>query len=344
MTSAEFCRAAEQAKLPPVVLVHGADPQAVDDALRIATRGLLKDATAEAFDREVLDGDTIEVEAIVNAALTLPVVAARRLVAVRRSDALPARAQAPLAAYIARANPSACLLLLAAVELSGPRDRRHWLLGIRDIATVDLDPKKATPLGRRVRERAQQEGLAVSDEAVRLLVQLVGEDPLTLLGEIRKAALAGGPDNMTVGRREVEAVVGEHRLAGIFDLPRLVVEGKTGPALRTLDRLLATEEPVRVLYFITRELQAGLQVMQARLRGQPVASLARVLFRPPESLKPLEASSLTSSPAALARAMERCWRTEERLKSGGEPHAEMVALVTELCGTQAAVPPARRAG
>src|SRR5205085_223754 len=66
-----------------------------------------------------------------------------------------------------------------------------------------------------LRQRAGAEGLTVSEEAARLLVQWVGDDGDRLLGETRKAALAGGSDNAAVGVKEVTAVVGEHRLSGV---------------------------------------------------------------------------------------------------------------------------------
>lgn len=355
MTLADFCKAAERGQPPPVALVHGPDPQSIDDALRAATRGLLRDATAEAFDREVLDGDGVEAEVIVNAAMTLPVVAATRLVAVRRCDDLPARARDVLAAYVARPSPSTCLLLLAANPLTGGQERRpHWLLSVvPPAATITLARRGAEAAERWVRQRAQEEGLAVSPEAVHLLVQLVGDDSRILLGEVRKAALAGGPDNRTVGREEVAAVVGEHRLAGIFDLPKAVVRGQTGAALRILDRLLLSEEPARILFFIARELQATPALVAGRQRSQAIEQTARALGRPAAAMADLRAlaeSALAGSMAAAARALERCWRTETRLKSGGEPRAELAALVAELCGMAApadlparAAPPARGA-
>jgi hypothetical protein len=33
----------------------------------------------------------------------------------------------------------------------------------------------------------------------------------------------------------------------------------------------------------------------------------------------------------LPRQLERCWQVERRLKSSGEPRAELTALVAELC-------------
>jgi hypothetical protein len=38
--------------------------------------------------------------------------------------------------------------------------------------------------------------------------------------------------------------------------------------------------------------------------------------------------------AALPRQLVRCWQAEWRCKSGGQPEAELTALVAELCGTR----------
>lgn len=330
-------KAAERAQMPPIVLVHGPDPQLLDDALAAATRGLLPDPSAAAFDREVFDASSAEPEAIVNAAMTLPVMGVMRLVAVRRCEDLPSKAADLFTRYVARPNPSACLLLLGGESVAPSRDRKaHWLLGVVPAAaTVTLVRRKGRALEDWVRQRAQAEGVTVSDEAVRLLVQFVGDDSLALLGEVRKAALAGGPDNRTVGVKEITAVVGEHRVTLVFDLAREVERREVGAALRTLDRLLATEEPLGLLALLAREIRMAWTIKAWRERGQSVEQIARILNRPAFAVEAVATSTATQPAGVLARRLERCWAVERRLKSGGEPRAEMGALVAELCGVEA---------
>src|SRR5437870_4296690 len=110
------------------------------------------------------------------------------------------------------------------------------------------------------------DGLSVSDEAARLLVELTGEDTATLLGETRKAALAGGPDNRAVGVKDVGAVVGEHRLDAIFDLTRAVERRDIAGALKTLDRLLATEDAPLLLSVLARDLRTAWTALARRRR------------------------------------------------------------------------------
>src|SRR4029453_400426 len=175
-------------------------------------------------------------------------------------------------------NPATCLLLLADEPLRASRDRRtdHWLIGaVPAPAIVELPTRGPRDLAGWVRQRAALEGLTISDEAARLLVELTGEDTATLLGEARKAALAGGPDNRNVGGRDGGAIVGEHRLSELFDLPRAVEKRDVAGALRTLDRLLATEDALLLLAVLAREVRTTWTAVAARRRGPSVDQIAR---------------------------------------------------------------------
>jgi DNA polymerase III delta subunit len=101
-------------------------------------------------------------------------------------------------------------------------------------------------------------------------------------------------------------------------------------ALRTLERLLAVEDAMLVLATLGREVRTALLVQEWRARGQSVEQIARTLRRPPGAVEAVVAGTAGASARSLAARLERCWRAEWRLKSGGEPKAELAALVTEL--------------
>jgi DNA polymerase III subunit delta len=315
-----------------VALLHGGDGQLLDDALAAVSHGLFRDPGATAFDREVLDGREVSVAAIVQSAMTLPVSAPMRLVAVRRGQALSAKGSDLLAEYCASPNPACCLLLLADEALTASRDRReHWLLGaVPSAAVVVLPTRQGGSLEAWLRRRAAAEGLTVSEEAARLLVQLVGDDGAALLGEARKAALAGGPQNQSVGVKDVSAVVGERRVSGVFDLMRAVERRDVALAVRTLESLLVTEEPMLLLSLLTREVRTGWTIQEWSRQGQSAEQIARTLRRPVPVVQAYAAASSAAAPAAPYR-LRRCWEAERRLKSGGDARAELTALVVSLC-------------
>jgi DNA polymerase III delta subunit len=328
-----FVQAAGRGQPPPIALVHGPDAQLLDDALAAATRGLFRDPGEAALGREVFEGGETSVDAVVRAASTLPFMTAMRLVAVRRSQALAAKGADTLRDYARDPNPSTALLLLADESLAASRDRRdHWLLGAMPAtAIVSLPVREGRSAESWLRQRAAAEGLTITDEAARLLVQWVGDESASLLGEARKAALAGGGENTAVGVKEVTAVVGEHRLSGVFDLTRAVQRRDVGLALRTLDRLLATEEAVRLLALLTADVRATITVADLAGRGQTVEQIARVVRKPPPVVDAIARGPGAAPSAVLARRLERCWEAERRVKSSGEPNAELTALVVDLC-------------
>ena len=334
MDYAAFMRAASGGRPPAVALIHGADAQLLDDALAAATRGLFPDAGQSALGREILEGAEVSGEALVRAASTLPFMTAMRLVVVRRAQALAARAADALTAYGRDPNPSTALLLLADEPLGASRDRRtdHWLLGaLPAAAIVTLPAREGRSLEGWLRERTAAEGLTLGDDAARLLVQWVGDDSAALLGEARKAALAGGPRNTTIGVKEVTAVVGEHRLSGVFDLTRAVQRRELGAALRTLDRLLAAEEPIRLLALLVADVRATLTVADLAARGQGTDQIARVVRKPPQIVDAITRGPAAAPRATLTRRLARCWDAEWRVKSSADARAELTALVVDLC-------------
>src|SRR2546427_528880 len=94
MDYATFLRQAERGEAPPIALLHGGDGQLLDDALAAATRGLFPDRALAAWGREVFDGRERGVDEIVRSAMTLPLGAGRRLIAVRRAQAPGAQGSA----------------------------------------------------------------------------------------------------------------------------------------------------------------------------------------------------------------------------------------------------------
>ena len=320
--------------MPSLVLLHGPDVQALDDALAAVTRALFPDASAAAFGREVLDARDTPPDTIARAAETLPLGVTTRLVAVRHCQALPAKGAEPLRAYLGRPSPSTCLLLLADESLAADRDRRaaHWLLeAVPAASIVTLAPPKGASLREWLRQRAASEGYTVTDDAARLLVQWSGAEPVTLLAEVRKAALAGGPDNVKVGDKEVKAVVGEHRVSGVFDLTRTVEQHDLAAALVTLEQLLESEEPMLILSLLVRQLRQAWRIRELSARGQAPDQIARTERLPPRVVEAIATRVRGRAGARLPRQLERCWDVERRLKSSGEPRAELTALVAELC-------------
>src|SRR5262249_35469722 len=95
-------------------------------------------------------------------------------------------------------------------------------------------------------------------------------------------------------------------------------------------RLLATEDAMLLLTVLARDVRTAWTAVALRRRGRSVEEIARALRRPPVVIETLSGST-SGSEAHFAWKLSRCWDAQRRLKSSGEPRAEMVARVAGLC-------------
>lgn len=327
MDYAGFLRDVERGRVPPIVLLHGGEPRLLDEALAKITGALFSDPSLLALNREVFDGAEMAGEDVVRSALTLPSLAAARLVVVKDAQALPAKTGAALVEYCRDPSPYARLVFLAREPLAPS----HWLLkALPPASVVEVRGLAGRALVSWLQARAREEGADLTEGAAQLLVRWAGEDLTTLAGELEKALLFAGERSIT--EDHVRGVVGEHRLLRTFELTDAIERRETGRALTLLESLLASgEEPLAILGLLARQVRTTWQVAEWRRQGTSAEEIARLLRRPPFAVESLAARAASLSAPWLARALARCWEVERSLKSGGRPRPELTLLVADLC-------------
>jgi DNA polymerase-3 subunit delta len=324
---ATFVKTAERGEAPPVALLHGTDTFLLEDAAARVTRGLFPEGADLSLLRETFDSRETDAESLVQSALVLPWGEGRRLVIARGVEGL--KSGEALAAYVRSPNPTTVMLLLAGQTLAAS----HWLMSAMPPASiVPVLALTGRQLVAWLTTRASTDGFALAPDAAALLVELSGNDLVQLLGDVEKAALAGGPDNRRVGIAEVRAVVGEHRLRHIFELTRALEARDAGAALSVLERLLnAGEEPLGVLGMLAREVRALWLTSEQLRQGRREDDIARSLRRPPAAAAAVIARAGAMGPEGPARLLARCWDVERRLKLSGLARPELSLLITDLC-------------
>lgn len=327
----------DRGQVPTLLLLHGPEPFLIDEALDRLAAACFPDPAQAALNREVFSGDTATADAVLTAAAVFPFLADRRLVIVRGAEALAARECERLAVEVGRLRaaggtwpPPTTTVVFAARALEGRAP-------LRKVVPVEAQVEVRPPTGRALlgwlRERGKGLGIELTVEAAELLVDLVGEEPARLVGELEKAFLFAGPGARRIGAAEVRAVVGETRVRRFFELTRALEGRDFETALRLLDVLLAGgEEPLGLLAQVTRHVRELWQAKGWGEEGRPVPELARQLRRPPAAVEALLARAEAISAPGLGQALVHCWEVERRLKSGREnPAALLTVLVAGLC-------------
>jgi DNA polymerase-3 subunit delta len=210
---------------------------------------------------DVLDGAT-PVGEILTRLDTAPFFGPRRVVVVRRLEAMRDSDHEPLVAYLERGD-SPTTAIFVARDLD--RRRRLFLTFKRVAAVIEARPLSQRDLPAWVSERFAALGKRAAPEAANTLVALAGGGLRDLDHEVQKVAAFVG-DRQRIAPADVEAIVTRAGHASIFNLVD-AVGGRDAPAaLQALHEILATDEPLHVLFMVVRQYRLILKAH--RLAGE----------------------------------------------------------------------------
>lgn len=206
---------------------------------------------------------------------------------------------------------------------------------------------EASDLTAWLRARARERDVGIEPPAIQELVDLVGANLWSLATEIDK--LGRYAAGRAVSADDVRALTPESAHAGIFDLVDAVVEGRGGPALLLLRRMLdqGTDTPPSIQGMIARQIRNLVRATElleggADQRTVGEATGVRSQFPLGKLMRQARASSRPAAEAAL-RELER---SDHAVKTGRiDAVLALELLVTRLAAmarTPGATAPAGR--
>jgi len=190
-------------ELKPVYLITGADRPKIQRALRRLRDRVGQDAT------ELLTAHEASGDDAVAACNSLGLLGGGgRLVIVEDVDRWKAPDTKAVAAYLASPAPDTVLALVAG-ELKKDSALAKACAKVGDVLVYDVVKRR---LAEWVTKQFAERGITVDPDAPRLLIEIVGDDPEELAGEVDKIATWAGGE--AVGTREIELLA-----AGCAEVP-----------------------------------------------------------------------------------------------------------------------------
>ena len=251
----------EHGKFQPVYILFGADSAAADEVIR-ALREALVQPGMEAFDYESVRADELEIPILLQHVRQPPVASRRRLVVVRGLEQLakgrPKKDQSEdgpkrkdsLAELLdgLAALPDACAVALTC-DYSRPLQKALADAGLGK-AVVDLRKPGEAELAALIQRRSKDLGIRLGPAAVRLLVEVSGDETTLLSGELEKLATAAEPGS-SIGEDDVRRLAGQSRAFELNEYINRVLHKDSGGALAVLERLQEWgEEPVKIVAWL----------------------------------------------------------------------------------------------
>ncbi len=253
---------------PRIYILHGEDEQTRGAALAKLRAGLGADAPA-ALDYILLKGESLELPALHDAALTMPFFAQRRLVHLRDPLAMPAlkspKGRKAFLSLLERVPPSTALVLESAATLPP----KHWLRRWADAHPgIAYQRRYALPdnLTRWIVKRAEEAGGRFTPAAAAELARRVGDDAAAARQEIHKL-LAFVNYARPVEPEDVAELTPAPEHPNIFEMVDAIALGRSEKALRLLHQLLQQEEPIRIWGMVIRQFRLLLLAREALNQG-----------------------------------------------------------------------------
>jgi DNA polymerase-3 subunit delta len=271
-----------------------------------------EDGGGEAFNCDVLYGDESDAAEILSRAQEAPVFSPRRMVLLKAADKLPPKDAEALVSYLESPCEFTTLVFLPARKLDERRKFAQMLL--KRAAVVDCASPPESLMPAWIRAEADRVGLLLNDDAAQSLTDMAtspGNEPggglYLVVRELEKLA-AYVPEGQAAGRADVEAVRGCEPGASVFDLARAIGMRQHGRALYILTRNLeAGEDVIRILGALAYQFRQAWKAREQRWQGGQYAELGRLF-----------------SERDLRQAFDRMSETDAKLKGGSAGSKKLI--------------------
>jgi DNA polymerase-3 subunit delta len=342
---------------PPgaVHLILGEDSYLAEEALEGILSAAIGPDRADAL--RVFQGDETKWHVVLGAARTGSLFSAQRAVVVRRADQFvedrraeeepeaPPRDEKgrkgagakpkehPLLAYLEDPVPDCTLVLLAA---KADKRRNPWKRLTGAAQLHQADPKRGPALRAHVEQELRKRRLAVEPDALKDLLDEVGQDLRRVLSEVDKLEAWLGGEARTATADDVHAVLGRGLGRPLFLLSDAVTAHDMAVSMERLEELLdGGEEPLRILATLhrtLRQVRAAGAMQEARM---PRQRIAEALLPPNMQWKIdglLEAARRRWREPQVRLALRALDEADRRIKSGADAGTELTAALARACG------------
>lgn len=319
----EFYRQLRERRIPALVLLYGQEAFLVSQAVRALRKAVLA-AEKDDFNDHQFNAKETSPSQIIEAAMTLPVFAERKLVTIKDAHLLSASDLEQLIPYLDNPVPETCLLLIAEKIDS----RRKFFQQFKKLGTVvEFKPLAEKNLPQFVRHELDQRDISISADALALLCSLMSGSLYEVHAELDKLVNYIGECKL-VDVKDVEAVVSRGRAENVFELGRVVGQGNAARALVLVGRLSAAgEPPLRTLALLVRHFRQLWKVRELQVQKYPTKEIAKVAGVPFFVIDGLIQQGKRFSRQDFIYAFNLFLETDLAMKSSG---ADAAALLDHL--------------
>lgn len=334
ITFTELSKQLKQGIVAPVYLFTG------DDVYRkLEASAKIKELVKpDEFNYMREDGSSCKMADIITAASTAPVFSQRRLILLNNADKIRKNSNALkiLADYLRNPLQSTCLIVLHNDSKKSKKDKTLESACCVGCIITDFAEIKGKQLDSWIKEHCKQKGLAIDEQALITLQQVIGANLMALNTEIEKLSLyLLDREDKTITVNDVLSCVGLSKEEDPFALNNAILGLDSSSSLRLVQTLLDKgEEPVSVLNKISACALKMLRIKrlsEAGISGPALVQAAGLMYW--EGGLAAKAYLMPSC-TKLLKALDKIIETDMAFKSSSvsNPAIQIKGLVISLLG------------
>jgi DNA polymerase-3 subunit delta len=331
----DVLKSAKKGQPAPFYLFYGTGEFLMEKVLT-SLKTLLVPEAARDFNLEVLYGDDkigdqpMEPEQIINKASSMPFLAQRRLIIVRRTEFFTADQLEKFLPYLEKPSPSTCLIF---ISLRTNFNAKFYKKFRSEGVAVLFDELKGNQIVPWIKRTASGDlGMTLDGESCAYLHAVVGNRPRELYSELEKLHLRYGK---TVTLDQVKEAVTHSRVYTVFELMDAVSTKDCASSLRILKRYLEEEDPrggpLGLISMLNRQIRLLWQTKGVVLKGGGSLEVEKKTGLSGFPARRLLEQAPRWNEKELQNALERLRWSDDRLKSGVNSTVILETLVLSLC-------------
>ena len=328
----DILRSLKKGNLAPFYLFYGPDEFTLERVLARIREEFIPGSSRD-FNLEICYGGENNAEPydIINRAKTMPFLASRRLIIVRRMEVFTTDQLDKFIPYLENPVKSTCLIFIS----SKTDFRYNFYKKIDSLGlAVNFPEIKGKQVVPWIRGAAKELGINISEYACIHLQDIVGDRPIDLYNELIKLQLRYGDGK--IGEEEVREMVIYGRTYSIFNLTDALSTKNIGESLSALNSFLEEEDkkggPLRLIGMLNKQIILLWQTKALLEKGVKPNDMVKKLGVRPFVAEKLVKQSRHWSIDGFEEGIALLQEADRLIKSGSRPKPVLESLFFSLCG------------
>jgi len=220
VTFEEIIKQIKQREFKPVYFLHGIEPYYIDQITDFAINSILNPGERD-FNQTIFYAKDTQPLSVVDAALRLPMMSEYQLVVVKEAQDYARAAQWELFEKYLEAPNNSTILIFAHKYKSIDKRSKFYKLLSKKASVFESEGVKEYQLGAWIKTYVASKKYQVTDKAVALIAEFIGNDLSRITNEIEKLFLVVAAGT-TINEKHIEEYIGISKDYNVFELSNAI--------------------------------------------------------------------------------------------------------------------------